>query len=360
MWLILWLAKKVILLMLRLIAISSLLFTAAVYAKAPSRILFGSCSHQDKDIPIFKSIIEDDPEIFIFLGDTVYGDTQDMTVLRRKYQKLGAKPGFKQLKEQAELIAIWDDHDFGTNDGGKDYQKKEASRAIMLDFWQEPENSPRRTREDGIYTSYLYGEGEQSIRVILPDLRWNRDAIAHVSPDEYTSKRKPNKMGPYKANSNPNASMLGEKQWQWLEQELQKPGRIKVIGSSLQLLADFTGWESWANFPADRQRLFKLIKQHKVNGVVLISGDTHWGEVSYYDEDLDYPLWEVTSSGLTEEWKSVSPNKNRIGQFTNNVNYGALKVNWQKNDPVITLGLYDEAGDVVNEHRFRLSSLEPY
>ncbi|GAC22211.1 alkaline phosphatase D family protein [Paraglaciecola arctica] len=346
--------------MLRLLAIFILLFSAVVCAKAPSRILFGSCSHQDKDMAIFNSIIKDNPEVFIFLGDNIYGDTQDMTVLGNKYQKLGAKPGFKKLKEQAELIAIWDDHDFGANDAGKEYPMKEASRALMLDFWQEPENSIRRTREDGIYTSYLYGEGQQSIRVILPDLRWNRDPLSHVSPEEYASERKPNKMGPYKASSDINASMLGEKQWLWLEQELQKPGRIKVIGSSVQLLADFTGWESWANFPADRQRLFKLIKQHKVNGVVLISGDTHWGEVSYYDQDLDYPLWEVTSSGLTEEWKNVSPNKNRIGQFTNNVNYGALNVNWQKQDPIITLGLYDEAGDVVNEHRFRLSLLEPY
>jgi alkaline phosphatase D len=346
--------------MLRLLIISTLLFSAVLCAKAPSRILFGSCSHQDKDMAIFNSIIKDNPEVFIFLGDNIYGDTQDMAVLGNKYQKLGAKPGFKKLKEQAELIAIWDDHDFGANDAGKEYPMKEASRALMLDFWQEPEDSLRRTREDGIYTSYLYGEGQQSIRVILPDLRWNRDPLSHVSPEEYTSERKPKKMGPYKANSDTNASMLGEKQWLWLEQELQKPGRIKVIGSSVQLLADFTGWESWANFPADRQRLFKLIKQHKVNGVVLISGDTHWGEVSYYDQDLDYPLWEVTSSGLTEEWKNVSPNKNRIGQFTNNVNYGALNVNWQKQDPIITLGLYDEAGDVVNEHRFRLSLLEPY
>lgn len=346
--------------MLRLLAISTLLFSAVLCAKAPSRILFGSCSHQDKDIAIFNSIIKDNPEVFIFLGDNIYGDTQDMKVLGNKYQKLGAKPGFKKLKEQAELIAIWDDHDFGANDAGKEYPMKEASRALMLDFWQEPEDSLRRTREDGIYTSYLYGEGEQSIRVILPDLRWNRDPLSHVSPAEYASERKPNKMGPYKANSDINASMLGEKQWLWLEQELQKPARIKVIGSSVQLLADFSGWESWANFPADRQRLFKLIKQHKVNAVVLISGDTHWGEVSYYDQDLDYPLWEVTSSGLTEEWKNVSPNKNRIGQFTNNVNYGALNVNWQKQDPIITLGLYDEAGEVVNEHRFRLSLLEPY
>jgi len=346
--------------MSKLLAICTLLFTTTVFADAPSRILFGSCSHQDKDIPIFSSIIDDDPDVFIFLGDNVYGDTEDMSVLQNKYQKLGAKPGFKKLKEQAELIAIWDDHDFGVNDGGKNYPQKEASRQIMLNFWDEPKNSPRRTREDGIYTSYHYGEGDESIHVILPDLRWNRDDIAHVTNDEYTRDREPKNMGPYSVHSDASASMIGEKQWQWLEQELKKPARIKVIGSSLQLLADFTGWESWANFPSDRQRLFSLIKKHKVNGVVLISGDTHWGEVSYYDEGLDYPLWEITSSGLTQEWKNVSPNKHRIGNFTSKVNYGALNIDWKKEDPVITLGLYDEAGDVLNEHRFRLSTLEPY
>ena len=346
--------------MLRLLALSTLLFTGLVCAAAPSRILFGSCSHQDKDIPIFNAIIKAQPEIFIFLGDNIYGDTEDMASLQSKYQKLGAKPGFKQLKEQAQLIAIWDDHDFGANDAGKEYSQKEASREIMLNFWEEPQDSLRRSREDGIYTSYTYGQGDKSIQVILPDLRWNRDTIDHVSRSDYSKVRKPKNMGPYKAHSDPNASMIGEKQWLWLEAELQKPARIKVIGSSLQFLADFTGWESWANFPADRQRLLTLIKKYKVNGLVIISGDTHWGEVSYYAEDLDYPLWEVTSSGLTQEWKNVSPNKHRIGAFTNTVNYGGLNVDWEKDDPLVTLGLYDERGEVVNEHRFRLSTIEPY
>lgn len=346
--------------MFRLLILCSALFSSAVFADTPSRILFGSCSHQDKDIPIFQSIIDDDPDLFIFLGDNVYGDTEDMASLRKKYQKLGAKPGFKKLKAQTELIAIWDDHDYGANDAGKHFPQKEASRDIMLDFWGEPEQSLRRSREDGIYTAYEYGEGDQRIHVILPDLRWNRDDIAHVTRAQYATERKPKNMGPYSVHSDPKASMLGEKQWQWLEAELQKPSRLKVIGSSLQLLADFTGWESWANFPADRQRLFSLIKKHKVNGVILISGDTHWGEVSYYDENVDYPLWEVTASGLTQEWKEVSPNKHRIGQYTSNVNYGGLNVDWEKNDPTITLGLYDESGSVVNEHTFRLSTLEPY
>jgi len=58
------------------------------------------------------------------LGDNVYGDTEDMSVLQNKYEKLGSKPGFKKLKQQAELIAIWDDRDYGANDAGKDYPNK--------------------------------------------------------------------------------------------------------------------------------------------------------------------------------------------------------------------------------------------
>ncbi len=286
---------------------------------APSKILFGSCGHQDKNIPIFDAINKEQSDLFIFLGDNIYGDTNNMSVLANKYQRLGAKPGFKTLKAQTPIIAMWDDHDYGQNDAGKEYPHKEESRQIMLDFWQEPANSPRRTRPDGIYTSYTYGEGEQTVQVIMPDLRWNRDALNAVSKLEYDTKRKLNNQGPYSPSHVKGASMLGEAQWQWLEQELKKPAAIKLIASSLQLLPEFTGWESWANFPDDRKRLFTLIKKHKVNGVVIISGDTHWGEISQYKHNLDYPLIEMTSSGLTEKWKNVSPNTHRIGDFTHQV-----------------------------------------
>lgn len=327
---------------------------------APSKILFGSCGHQDKDIPIFNTINKEQGDLFIFLGDNIYGDTNDMTVLANKYQKLGAKPGFKALKEQTPIIAMWDDHDFGQNDIGKDYPHKEQSRQIMLDFWNEPANSERRTRTDGIYTSYMYGEGKQTVQVIMPDLRWNRDALNPVSELEYYTKRKLNNQGPYSPTEVKGASMLGEAQWQWLEQELKKPAAIKLIASSLQLLPDFTGWESWANFPDDRNRLFALIKKHKVNGVVIISGDTHWGEISKYQQNLDYPLIEMTSSGLTEKWKDVSPNKHRVGDYTHNVNYGDLSIDWQQADPAISLKLKGIDGKVIMQSAFSLSSISPY
>ena len=309
----------------------SLVISTGVTA-APSKILFGSCGHQDKNIPIFNTINKEQGDLFIFLGDNIYGDTNDMDVLAEKYQRLGAKPGFKTLKAQTPIIAIWD----------------------------EPVNSVRRTRPDGIYTSYMYGENEQTIQVIMPDLRWNRDALNHVGELEYYTKRKLNNQGPYSPSEVKGASMLGEAQWQWLEQELKKPAAIKLIASSLQLLPDFTGWESWANFPEDRNRLFALIKKHKVNGVVIISGDTHWGEISKYQQNLDYPLIEMTSSGLTEKWKDVSPNKHRVGNYTHNVNYGDLSIDWQQTDPTISLKLKGIDGQVIMQSDFSLSSISPY
>ena len=329
-------------------------------AKAPSKILFGSCSHQDKAMPILDAINQQQPDLFVFLGDNIYGDTENMADLADKYQRLGDKTGFKTLRETTPVIAIWDDHDYGENDAGAEYPKKEASRQIMLDFWQESPSSKRRTRADGIYTSYFYGQGQQSVQVIMPDLRWNRPPLNAVSEAEYYNSKAPQNMGPYLPAQDRTLSMLGEAQWQWLEAELKKPARIKIIASSLQLLPEFTGWESWANFPYDRNRLLNFIKREQINGVVIISGDTHWGEISKVSDKLDYPLWEVTSSGLTEEWKDVSPNKHRVSGYTHKANYGELLIDWQRADPALTFGLKNVKGEVVMQKQFRLSSISPY
>ena len=327
---------------------------------SPQKILFGSCSHQDKAMPILKSINNEAADLFIFLGDNIYGDTKNMQDMADKYQRLGNNPDIKALRSATPTIAIWDDHDFGENDAGAEYPQKEQSRKLMLDFWQEPQDSARYTQKNGIYTAYMYGEEHNKVHVILPDLRWNRDELSNVGRVNYQTKRKPKNMGPYSPSSLKNASMIGETQWQWLEKELQKPSKIKVIASSLQLLPEFTGWESWANFPHDRERLFTLIKKYQVNGVIIISGDTHWGEMSKVSDKLDYPLWEVTSSGLTEEWKEVSPNKHRVGNFINKVNYGELLIDWQQVDPQITLNLKDVDGKVFSQQKMPLSSISPY
>lgn len=343
-----------------LLYISSVIITPSFAYAAPQKILFGSCSHQDKAMPILNAINKENADLFIFLGDNVYGDTESMSQLKGKYTLLGKNKGIKTLRKNTPTIAIWDDHDFGKNDVGAEYPQKEASRKIMLDFWNEPKNSARYTRPNGIYTAYMYGKESEKVQVIMPDLRWNRDKLNSVGKEKYFAERKNKNMGPYSPSENPTASMLGETQWQWLQNELQKPSKIKIIASSLQLLPEFTGWESWANFPHDRNRLFSLIKKYKVNGVIIISGDTHWGEISKVSNNLDYPLWEVTSSGLTEEWKEVSPNRHRVGDYTHSVNYGELLINWKQVDPTIHLRLKGVKGDVFSQHTIKLSEISPY
>lgn len=333
------------------------LTTNALQAKTIDKIYFGSCGKEYKAMPIFNAIAADNPDLFIFLGDNIYGDTEDMNVLQKKYQMLGKHEGFLKLKATSELIAIWDDHDYGQNDAGREYPQKEASRKLMLDFWNEPQDSPRYKRA-GIYTSYFYGEKDKTVQVILPDLRWNRDELHSVGEKSYYADRAPQNMGPYSPSPDKSASMLGEEQWQWLEAELKKPAAIKIIGSSLQLLPEFTGWESWANFPEDRKRLLSFIKENKISGILMISGDTHWGEISRVNDRGMYPLWEVTSSGLSEKWKDVSPNKHRIGKFTNNVNYGFIEIDWERQDPLILFGLKQEDGAIINQHQVTLSKLK--
>ena len=334
-----------------------LLLASVVVAagEAPlTTIAIGSCADQEDEQPIWKAINEDKPELFIFLGDNIYGDTEDMDVMRAKYEQLGSNPGFIELQQHAQVIATWDDHDFGINDGGVEYSMKQASKDIFLDFWKEPADSPRRSQSTGIYTAYTYGPPGKRVQVILLDLRWNRTPLATVPTQEAYDERVAQLMGPYIPVSDPNAVFLGEAQWQWLEQQLQVPAQLRFIGSSLQVLPEFTGWEAWANFPRERERLFALIGKANGGQTFLLSGDTHWSEFSRVDDAVDYPLWEMTASGLTEEWKDVSPNRHRVGDFYNLANYGLIEIDWDAPAPVLTFRIKDVVGNTVLQQQLSL------
>ena len=313
-----------------------------------SRIAFGSCVHQDKPQPIWDVVNAAKPDVFVFLGDNIYGDSEDAAVLQSKYEKLGAVPGFQQLRQQTDVVAIWDDHDYGVNDGGLEYPSKEASRQVMLDFFSEPADSERRSRPDGIYTSYVYGEPGNTVQIILLDLRWNRTALHEVADADKRASRLALDMGPYDASLEPGATMLGEAQWQWFQQQLHVAADLRIIGSSIQLLADFTGWETWANFPADRQRFFNLLHTSPIVPTVIISGDTHWSEFSRINNSgLPFPLVEMTSSGLTEEWQAISPNRHRVGEAFAQANFGLMEIDWSVQPPAMKMQIRGVDGRVL-------------
>lgn len=323
-----------------------------------SRIAFGSCAQEYKPQPILDIIADLKPDLFIYLGDNIYGDTKEMDVLKAKYAQLAAKTEFQRLKKNTRILATWDDHDYGWNDAGKWYPFKEASKQIFLDFFEEPMDSERRKHE-GIYTSYDFASNGKKLQIILldnrtfrSDLRRYRGELNHESKYFYPLDYYPHEIE--------DSTLLGKKQWAWLEEELRKPADIRIIGSGTQFGITYNGYESWANFPHEQKRMLELIKKTKANGVLFISGDVHYAEISKLDYDGLYPIYDFTSSGITSTWHFATPNENRIEGPVMENHFGLLTIDWQKSDPEIKMECIDFKQNQRFEFSLKLSDISKF
>ena len=124
--------------------------------------------------PIWTAVLEAEPDLFVFLGDNVYADTEDMDVLREEYARLGRDPGFVRLRESVPLMATWDDHDYGADDAGNWYPMRDSSQQVFMDFWGVPSDDPMRGRP-GVYSSRIIGPPGRRVQIILLDTRYFRD-----------------------------------------------------------------------------------------------------------------------------------------------------------------------------------------
>jgi alkaline phosphatase D len=329
-----------------------------------TRIAFGSCLHQDKDQRIWDAVLAAHPDLFLFLGDSIYGDTRDITYLRDQYRRLASNPRFQRLRESVPSMAIWDDHDFGENDAGIAYPIKQQSRQAFLEFWNEPQAS-QRWSHSGVYTSRSFGPPNRRVQVIMPDLRYNRTPLTlhdlgRTRYEEWEAAKRASGLsvpGPYARCADRGASMLGEEQWRWFERQLDVQARVRIIASSLQVLADFPGWEAWINYACDHQRLIDTIRRKDAAGVIFVSGDTHYAELSKLEINVPYPLWDLTCSGLTEVWDTDVPNANRIGAMMREENFGLIEIDWRSEDPIVSLQARDRFGVDKVAHQLNLSQL---
>ncbi len=315
-----------------------------------SRLLFGSCVKQDQPVPIFETILKQRPELFVFLGDNIYADTTDLDLMRAKYAKLKANEGFARLLNACPVLATWDDHDYGLNDAGAEYPKRVESQQIFLDFWGDPADSPRRQRP-GVYDAHVFGPQGKRLQVILLDTRYFRGPLK-------TGERRTG--GSYVPTDDPSITMLGEAQWKWLEQQLRQPAEVRVIASSIQCVSEAAGQETWSNLPHERQRLFDLIAKTKATGVVVISGDRHWAELSVDKDSTPYPIYDVTSSSFNQIHPRGTPTENKLRAIPatyHRENFGEILIDWDQADPSLRLRVLDIDGAVKIETTVRLSQL---
>ena len=308
-----------------------------------TRIGFGSCYKPEKSTPLWSKVAEFDPQVWLWLGDNVYADVIDGKYIKkdlpkdafeRAYERLGKSEGMATLQRlpAGHVMATWDDHDYGLNDTGKDWERKRDAKKAFVKFWGGEE------RGDGVYSSRDFGSDGKRVRVILLDTRYNRD------------------------DPGPNGDILGSRQWKWLEEELSRPGAdLVVIGSSIQVLASQHRFEKWANFPNAKARLWEVLKRSGAKGVVFVSGDRHQAEISCLRESpLGYPIFDVTSSGLTEAGSGRGEaNDLRVGEVWKETNFGVLRIEWSDPEPKVILEIRGADGAVARASSIPLQQLAP-
>jgi alkaline phosphatase D len=322
--------------------IVSALFSCTNRNEQVVKLAFGSCGHEDEKQPILSLAADANPDAFIYLGDNIYGDTDNMDTLRAKYQMLADKPEFIKLKEGTPLYATWDDHDYGRNDAGRHYPFKVESKSLFLNFFGDQGDPTIRDRE-GIYHTVYIDKAGKRIQIIFPDLRTFRDDLLPYNGTHDGDPRFPYEMD-YSPYTTTDSSMIGEQQWRWIEEQLLQPADLRIIASSSQFSITHNGYEAWANFPHEQQRMIDLIKKTKANGVIFISGDVHYAEVSKLTQAGCYPLYDVTSSGITSKWDFATPNDNRIDGPVMQNHFGLLTVNLSKDNPDVLVQIIDVQG----------------
>lgn len=314
-------------------------------------IAFGSCDDEEKPQQMWREIIAQKPSLWIWGGDNVYAkDGEGAAALMQRYDKQKSNIDYQQLLKKCIVTGTWDDHDYGMNDGGRSFPKRQENKKPLLEFLGFEKTNPVWSHA-GVYNSTTIGSNRQKIKVINLDTRTFRDTTFKVYRVDSLSKKQT-----FDFYCNQTGDVLGEEQWHWLEEEL-KASEIDlfIINSSIQVIAKDHRFEKWANFPAARQRLISLITSSQRN-VVIVSGDRHISEFSRLDHpDIPYPLIDFTSSGLTHTWSEVweEKNRHRVGDLVIQKTYGLIKVDWSSGSPKVQLQTRGLKGALYGEQEIQ-------
>lgn len=194
------------------------------------------------------------------------------------------------------------------------------------------------------------------MQVIVLDGRWNRDPLSQVGWVERQTRRFNADLGPYQSNNT--GDLLGDEQWQWLAEQLQQPAEVRIIMGATPVIAPANGYDSWALYLREQNRLKELLTELKPSGLLLASGDRLFGEFAKSDEFLPYPLWQVTPGSINFDGETPYSSSYRDGEAYAESRYGQIEVIW-KEQPELELTLRDVDGRPLDTRKLNLSQLQP-
>lgn len=284
-----------------------------------TKISFGSCAHPKFPQPIWSAIQGLHPQVYLAMGDNVYGSSPQDKPLDQAYLKQALIPEYKRFHDEVPFLGTWDDHDYGQNDGGADNPDKKMAREEFLKYL--PYTRPIVPQNgEGVYHSVQIGPEGKRINFIFLDTRWFRSPLV-INP------KPKSKLDRFIPSADKTATVLGEAQWTWLVEELKRPADLIALISSIQLIPNEHHFEKWGNFPLERKRLIDLLTQAP-HPLLVLSGDRHFAEISHLNL-RQKEILEVTASSINRA-KDIPEEKNiaRIGPRFTPENFGWLQIDW--------------------------------
>lgn len=283
------------------------------------RMALTSCMKASKPQTSWYLLLAQQPDLHLTVGDTHYADTTDPTKQLEYHLRYRREPFFATVIRNIPTYSIWDDHDYGPNNSDGTAQGKENSLAGWQKMWANP--SAGTPEIPGAFFKFTRGE----VEFFVVDGRYHR------SPD--------------KAPDDDQKRMLGDEQFTWLLEGLKSSkAKFKVIASGSTL--DHSKVDGWKIYTFSRHRLFDSIKEHKISGVMYMSGDVHKSLVWEHPESerVGYPLVEVISSGIAN---------------SETLSFATIDFDTTLVDPTARVRIVYGDGTVRDDRTWKLSQLSP-
>ena len=268
------------------------------------------------------------PEALLLLGDNVYIDYPEQFGAFHKYTyyRRQSQPDFRRLVRSVPVFAIWDDHDAAIGDSWMGpYRDKPAWKMSMLDGFRMNWNNP--------------GYGTEQWPAC-----WFKFSIADV--DFFMLDGRSYRTNPYSDTP----SMLGPVQKAWLLNELkQSNATFKVLASPVPWSFDTKGEsrDTWNGFRDERNEIFDVLEENKIDGVILIAADRHRSDARRIDRENGYPLYEFESSRLTN-MHSHALTSGTIFGYNEKPSFGLLSFDTTKADPTVTYQIISIDNETVH------------
>ena len=274
---------------------------------------------------------------FLLLGDNVYIDNPTRQAVQQYcYYRRQSRPEFRNFIASTAIFAIWDDHDFTTNDagGGPEIYTPEWKIPVWRTFinnWNNPYYGGGE-KQPGCWYDFSIGD----VDFFMLDGRYYRDKPRSENP-----------------------SMLGAAQKKWLFEKLKSSkATFKVLASPVPwaLGAKPGSRDPWQGYKAEREQIFSFLESNRIDGVILISADRHRSDAWKIERENGYDLYEFESSKLTNiHTHKIMPGA--LFGYNKKCSFGLLTFDTTITDPEVTYQIINIDDEVIRELLLKKSQL---